>query len=63
MRAATLLPLMLWLLASAHAQAPLRVGTLEDPAIAEPINKVLREAYERAGLQVQFEPLPLRRAL
>lgn len=41
---------------------PLRIGTLEDPMLAEVGNRLLREAYRRAGVEVVFVPLPLRRA-
>lgn len=44
------------------ADAPLRIGTLEDAELAGPTNTVLREAYRRIGLAIEFQPLPLRRA-
>jgi Bacterial extracellular solute-binding proteins, family 3 len=60
-----LLGLALLLCASsavAQGPAPLRVGTLEDRAMAAPLEAVLTEGYRRAGLSLRFEPLPLRRA-
>lgn len=41
---------------------PLRIGTLEDRALAASTEKALQEAYRRAGLRIEFQPLPLRRA-
>lgn len=62
---APLRALVLLLSASASAaDAPLRIGTLEDVALATPTNQVIREAYRRIGIgiEVEFQPLPLRRS-
>ncbi len=61
-----LLPLAALLLlpatAGAQERPSLRVGTLEDAELAAPTNRVIREAYRRIGHEVEFMPLPLRRA-
>lgn len=44
------------------AEGPLRIGTLEDPELAGPTNQLLREAYRRIGVAIEFQPLPLRRS-
>lgn len=57
--------LVLWLallLSGSPAAEPLRIGVIEDRALADPTQQVLSEAYSRAGRDVQYLPLPLRRA-
>ena len=40
----------------------LEIGVIEDAALAQPFETLLREAFSRAGLRVVFRPMPLRRS-
>lgn len=54
--------LLLLVHAAQAAEPPLHIGTLEDAELAKPTNQVIREAYRRIGIEVEFQPLPLRRS-